>query len=114
MVIEYLKANGGAWPRNWDDLRNCYETARNDQGRHYCSFEQARACMAVDFEADPKVLAQAKSLHGERPFCVVYQRHGRTGEGPWDPNQRIFRYLTSQDSANQDSANTADGAKPKP
>jgi hypothetical protein len=94
MVIQYMKANNGAWPKNWDQLHDIYPTALNEEGRHYCSFQQAKACVAVDFDADPQELARAKPPSGKRPFRVIYLRHGRTDEGPWDPNQRVFQYLT--------------------
>jgi len=96
MVIEYMKANQDAWPGNWDDLRKYHDVALKPDGDHYCSFELARACIAVDFKADPAELAAAKPRRGEQPFRVVYQRTGRTGKGYWDPNQRIFEYLTSR------------------
>ena len=94
MVIEYMKANDNTWPKSWEDLRRYYDVVLNQAGSHYCPFELARGCVVVDFKADPAELAQAKPPPGERPFLVVYQRYGMTGEGPWDPNQRIFEYLT--------------------
>jgi len=97
MVIEYMKANGRAWPGNWDDLRASYPSALKPKGGHYCSFEMAQGVMEVDFTADPAELALVAKPRGiESPFLVVYARHGETYPGSWDPNRLIFKYLTSQ------------------
>lgn len=93
MVIEHLKANRGQWPRSWDDLKAAFDTAVKEDGKHHCSFEQVRACVEIDFDADPDELAKAAPRNGERPFRVIYQQTGRTTRGIWDPNQEVFEYL---------------------
>jgi len=95
MVIEYMKANGGAWPGNWEDLRRHYPSAVRPQGGHWCSFELARGCMEVDFNADPAELARAEFHWSKLPFRVVYPQQGKAYPGGWDPNRKIYEYLTS-------------------
>ena len=74
----------------------------------YCSFEQARGCMEVDFRADPAELAQATPHLNKPPFRVVYPRYrdpvaSEVLRGGWDPNQRIFEYLQSRNSPDDDA-----------
>lgn len=101
MIIEYLKANDDAWPDDWEDLRRVYPAAVKPNGNHYCSFELARGCMEIDFEADPVELAKARPQPGELPFRVVSPVDDEARPGGWEPNQRIFEYLTSRSTAGE-------------
>ncbi len=106
MIIEYMKANPGKdsfpkWPRNWEDLRRYYPAALKEDGGHYCSYQQARGCMAVDFDADPAQLVRARPDPVRPPFRVVYAPYDypkaiEVKAGRWDPNQWIFEYLLTR------------------
>lgn len=117
MVIRHLEASRGAWPTSWEDLKKEYPRALKPEGGHYCSYEQARGCMVVDFDADPAEFARAKGRLDRPPFRVIYPRFGYPGEeetcgGAFDPNQRIFAYLKSrspQDPSAADEKPPRDG-----
>jgi hypothetical protein len=99
MVIEYMKANGDAWPNNWEDLERYYAAAVNQQGNHHCSFAQAKACMEVDFDADPAQLVWQRTEDDLPTFSVIRPRSvyptppTKPTRNPWDPNQRVLAYL---------------------
>ncbi len=57
MVVEHLDANDGEWPKNWNALRDDYQTCVKRSGRPW-EFEQLRTRVAVDWDANPKKLIQ--------------------------------------------------------
>ncbi|HEV8067230.1 MAG TPA: hypothetical protein VGP76_05815 [Planctomycetaceae bacterium] len=92
MVIEYLKANDNAWPKDWDDLRKPYETCALRSGRPW-SFEELHDRVEVDWVADAK-----SRLKTDQMTRVIWLRDGTTAH--WehrDPNQMIREYLESSD-----------------
>jgi hypothetical protein len=93
MVIEHMKTNDGQWPRSWDDLRGPYEKLAAPQGYPW-SFEELKDRVAVDWDADPKVLKKVTpSGHGP-PFRVIWLRDGSSTawEGA-EPNSCVLEYL---------------------
>jgi hypothetical protein len=90
MVISYMKANGNAWPKSWEDLRKPYETMAEKVGRPW-SFEQLQSRVEVDWKVDPKTL-----IEGDDSKRVIWLRSGT--EAHWEsrePNEIIREYLKS-------------------
>jgi hypothetical protein len=97
MVVEHMKANDGAWPNDWDDLRDDYETCTARSGRPW-SFEDLSTRVTVDWHAQPSRLAEQARRDSVSPFRVIWLANG--SESHWEgmePNQIIVRYLNSAD-----------------
>ncbi|MEX2308221.1 MAG: hypothetical protein WD738_11540 [Pirellulales bacterium] len=95
MVVEHLKANNGAWPRNWDELRDDYQTCVERSGQPW-SFEELQNRVAIDWRADPSQLAALANRDFTPPFCVIWLSDGTNSH--WEhaePNQIIADYLKS-------------------
>jgi hypothetical protein len=106
MTIEFMERNDGAWPKNWDDLREPYESAVNQVGKSW-TFEQLKDWVEVDFTAQPSVLVLAKLNGDQPPFRVIWRRDGKSGH--WEggePNIMILKYL--QKRANRTSSSKPD------
>ena len=93
MVVEHLKANDNQWPKNWDDLRDDYETCTERSGRPW-SFEELSSRAEIDWGGDPaELLAQSKESETVR-FRVIKLTDGT--DAHWqrrEPNQIILDYL---------------------
>ena len=92
MVVEHLKANGDAWPKNWEDLRDDYQTCVKRSGQPW-SFEELRSRVAVDWQADPSELAVLANGRSIPPFRVIWLTDGTINY--WEhaePNQIIADY----------------------
>ncbi|HEX2476243.1 MAG TPA: hypothetical protein VHK01_15940 [Lacipirellulaceae bacterium] len=95
MVVEHMIANQGAWPRDWDELRDDYQTCVARSGQPW-SFEELRSRVIVDWSVDPKRLAAIASRGTRPPFRVIWLANGR--ENYWErrePNQIIAEHLKS-------------------
>lgn len=92
MVVEHMKSHDGAWPRGWEDLSAPYEACVERSGRHW-TFEELQQRVDVDWQADPKVLAEASN--DERPpFRVIWLRDGSsTYWNHAEPNGIVWEYL---------------------
>ncbi len=95
MVVEHLDANDGEWPKNWNALRDDYQTCVKRSGRPW-EFEQLRTRVAVDWDANPKKLINDSDASDIAAFRVIWLRDGTNSywEG-YEPNQIILRYLRS-------------------
>src|SRR5690606_36269821 len=95
MLVEYMKANDDQWPRDWEDLRPYYAVALENGGSDYCTFDQIRACMWVDFSVDPSRIRDALNDSEEPSDRFISPRNGPTDWGGWQPNRAILRHITS-------------------
>ncbi len=98
MVIEYMKANDGRWPKSWDDLRQPYEICTNRSGRPW-TFDELESRAAVDWNADPAELVRSTlDLRNAEPaFRVIWLRDG--SESHWqtrEPNRMVLEYLQTK------------------
>lgn len=113
MIVEYLKANNNTWPRSWEDLQKSYpqavrmkkEGSEAEIGEHYTSFEQARGCMVVDFDARAIELAKAQTTGGRPPFHVVRPRREEPlsdarSQAVRQANLIIYEYLRTRNQTN--------------
>lgn len=85
-IIAYMEENGGAWPVEWEDLREIHAQRSSPWG-----FETLQRHVIVDWQADPSELVQMEWTN-DPPFLVV---RGRAGSG-WrggEPNARIKMWL---------------------
>jgi hypothetical protein len=95
MVVEHLKANDGAWPQDWDDLQDDYQTCVKRSGQPW-SFDELQSRVVVDWHADPKQLASLANSNTVPPFRVIWLADGT--DNYWEsnePNQIIADYLKS-------------------
>ena len=96
MVIEHQLANEGAWPRNWDDLRDDYQTCVKRSGQPW-TFEELRSRVIVDWNADPSALAKSAKTTDHPEFRVIWLRDGTNAH--WEshePNHIIYDYLRQE------------------
>jgi len=57
-VTTYVAIHNGEWPRSWDSLRECIrEYAAVSGCNEEEMIEAVQACVAIDFQADPRVVA---------------------------------------------------------
>jgi hypothetical protein len=95
MVVEHLKANGGAWPQSWDDLRDDYHTCVKRSGQPW-SFEELRSRVVIDWRAEPSELAALANQGSDARFRVIWLKDGSNSH--WEhaePNRIIADYLKS-------------------
>ncbi len=94
-IIDYMEANGGKWPRNWDDLRPNFESLA---GRTGWPFELYQSRIFIDFNVDVDKL-RTSALSSEHPnFDVVHAKY-MWGLVDIGPNQIIHTYF--RDSATE-------------
>jgi len=95
MCVEHMTKNNGDWPRNWDDLRDDYQTCVARSG-HPWSFDELSGRVEIDWDADPHLLASLADGSGIRDFRVIWLRNG--SEAHWEgyePNQIVLDYIRS-------------------
>lgn len=95
MVIEHLKANDGRWPRNWDELRDDYQSCVRRSGEPW-TFAELSNRVAVDWDADPQQLLSQSSTTETAGFTVIRLVDG--ADSHWqsrEPNDMILHYLRS-------------------
>jgi hypothetical protein len=86
MIIAYMEANDGRWPKGWEDLRQVYD------GPHEY-FAEVPERIEVDWTADPVVLRDAQPKTKGPPFRVIWYKDGSSVHPvDDDPNQVIFDY----------------------
>jgi hypothetical protein len=96
MLVDYMERNSGAWPRNWEDLREPYEICAGRSGPTW-SFDELQKRVGIRFDANPSELVKANSVGDQPPFHVVYLNNGRQRwwEGR-EPNSMILKYLVER------------------
>lgn len=93
LIVAHLQAHNDQWPRSWADLEAACRA--ESEGRDVSErMSQYRELVTVDFNADPKLLAQLP-FDPERqgsPFQVVWYR--REPHAYYvEPNVTIWLYL---------------------
>jgi hypothetical protein len=96
MLIDYMDRNDGAWPRNWEDLREPYEICAGRSGPTW-SFDELQKRVGIRFDAKPSELVRASSVGDQPPFQVVFLQNGK--QHWWagqEPNSMILKYLVER------------------
>jgi hypothetical protein len=90
MVIEYMEANNGRWPPNWEALRGSFEAGRGDLAHVGGTFEQFQKRIYIDFRANPEELRKLSLASADAQFDVI---HGgvQFGSGPNAVLRTYFR-----------------------
>ena len=95
MVVEHMKANDDLWPKNWDDLRDDYQTCTERSGQPW-SFDELSSRTQIDWQAVPTDLLTQSDGHQGAQFRVITLTDGTNSH--WqssEPNQIILEYLRS-------------------
>lgn len=102
VIIEHMETNAGAWPGNWEDLRESHATVYA-RGNNSESFDSLQTRVEIDFDVDPAKLTAKESASGRPPFCVVRPRRGDTfaDNKRFEPNQLILDYLKSKNQPHE-------------
>ena len=91
MVIDYMEAHDGNWPRDWEALRPNFEAGGGRVGGW--SFEQFQKSVVIHFDADARVLRQKSIDSGTVPFNVIHARSAFALEIGDGPNTLLHRYF---------------------
>lgn len=95
MVVEHLIANDNQWPKNWDDLRDDYQTCIAASGQPW-SFAELSSRTRIDWHAEPAELLARSASQDAAQFRVITLADGT--DSHWEshePNQIILEYLRS-------------------
>ena len=94
MCVEHMKANELAWPKNWDELHDHYESCRV-HARQSWTFQDLKKRVAIDWHAEPRHLAEDSE-------CIIwvatdpnFEFHGLS------PNQILLQFVDSVESSNR-------------
>ncbi len=103
LVVAYLQSHDDQWPRSWDALLAVAETLndhdmrlRGSDGEGGFVYGELRNRVAIDWNADPKMIVTAQSKQGEPPIRVVTRADGTDFPVVWagaEPNEMIRTYL---------------------
>ena len=106
LVIDHMEKHGGAWPRNWEELRVTSEQAykgtvsTNLDGTVIAEFrprdtiEDLQKRVEIDWNADPRELVKAEFKEKGPPFRVIWLRNGKsTHYQGKEPNEMVLEYL---------------------
>jgi hypothetical protein len=105
LVIEHMKANNRAWPRNWEELHWTFLSVQEKSG-HYRGFrwEEYPQRVGIDFAADPAALALVEAKPGEQPIHVIWSlAHPNAVVRAVDPNVCVHDYLRRTSRTNASS-----------
>ena len=93
MVVEHLRANNDNWPRNWDDLKDDYDTCVSNSGSAPWGFDELKSRVRIDWNADANILV-SQQTNGEPEFEAIWLDRGSNAS--WansEPNQIVLNYL---------------------
>ena len=79
MVLEYVEANDGEWPRNWECLEAGFDR-RYKGGNYKISFPEFKQRVVIDFSANPIELRQKAIENDEIAFNVIYGFELKAGQ----------------------------------
>ena len=101
MVVQHLDANSNQWPRNWDDLRDDYQTCVTNARAQPWEFRELQSRVEIDWGANPDELLDQQT-DGAPNFRAIWLADGtRSSWGGREPNQIVLDYLNrKQRSAN--------------
>ena len=91
MVIEHMKANDGKWPRNWEDLRDDYQTLVQRSVQPW-QFDELQHRVKIDWNVNPEELDL--QADGSQEFRAIWLADGT--DSFWEgaqPNWIILNYL---------------------
>jgi hypothetical protein len=94
MLVAYMDANHGQWPKRWGDVRTFMV---NHPAKYHtvADFEEVREHMEIDFSFDPAAVDTTIEFNEDAPaFRAVWLRNGSSAR--WEgagPNEIIFAYL---------------------
>ena len=102
LVIEYMDTHDGAWPRSWDELLTAAKTLPKDDRRiRGTPIDQLSTRVRIDWDADPRKLAEAIPDPDALPFRVITRADGSDFPTLWsgaEPNTLILEYLKQKDA----------------
>ena len=93
ILIDHMERNGGAWPQNWENLRESYDIVAGHSGQAW-SFDELQKRVAIQFDANPGELQRVSKIPDKPPFTVIYLRNGK--QHWWsghEPNSMVLDYL---------------------
>jgi len=93
MVIGYMEAHDGKWPRSWEELRPAFDAGGGRVGGW--SFEEYRSRIKIDFTADPTELRRQALSADDPTFDVVGSTLNSGTHFEDDPNWILYRYFRS-------------------
>jgi hypothetical protein len=93
-LIQFMKTNGGRWPKDWDELRPAFDVVTKS-GEDFCTFDMVRQRVLVDFALTPEELARRAQKHraGEQTFLRLPSGR-KVIWGDAEMNDFLARYLT--------------------
>lgn len=100
MVVFHMQANNGQWPKNWDELRDDYQTCVQRSGQPW-QFDELKRRVKVDWSANPDDLIKQQTS-GLPDFHVIQSADGSNSH--WlhkEPNQIILDYLNNYTAKKQ-------------
>ena len=105
MLVAYMNANGGQWPKGWDDVRT-YMANHPATYHRVADFKDVREHIEIDFSFDPTTVDTMIEFDEDAPaFRAVWLRNGSTAH--WEgagPNEIIFAYLKATRDRDADRA----------
>jgi hypothetical protein len=96
LLIEHMKANQGAWPKNWEELHKTFLSVEKKGRFEGVHWEDYQRNIGIDFTANPvKLTAAAKHAPGWPPFRVIWQldQPDLPRWRPIDPNEYLAGWL---------------------
>jgi hypothetical protein len=112
LVNEHLDRRNGKWPGDWDDLRRTLEQVKREDWTAEL-FDDWKRRVAIDWAADPNVLAAATPDGEKPPFRAIWLRDGRTAhwEGA-EPNRLVWEHLQQRAHSTEAATQPATGNSP--
>ena len=96
MVVLHLDANNNEWPKNWDDLRDDFQTCVTNARGQPWEFQELRSRVEIDWDANPNDLI-GQQTGGAPTFRAIWLTDGtRSSWGGREPNQIVLDYLNSK------------------
>jgi hypothetical protein len=103
LLVEYMETHDGTWPGSWEDLLSAAQTLPNSdrmlRGHTADNVHKIAEFVRVDWDADPRKLAQATLAGEDVPFRVVTRLNGAPFSMVWEgaePNTLVWEYLKSR------------------
>jgi hypothetical protein len=98
LIIEHMKANHGAWPKDWGELHKTFSSVSNDGVFRGFRWDAYSSRLGIDFAADPvKLAAAAKAGRRNDPaFRIIWLLPDRSCSAHLDPNTILYEYFKEQ------------------
>lgn len=108
LIIDHMEDHDGAWPEGWEDLFHAADIRKANGVMLQWEVEGLPSLVAVDWTADPAVLAEASAVGDEPPFLVITRLDGTEFPTVWEgrePNRMILDYLLTRREREQNVTN---------